>query len=131
MTKAQKAERAEAMARLREWLAPGDTVWCVLRHVSRSGMLRVIDFKVARKDGEACDFAHIGYNVALALGMRYDRKAEGVRVSGCGMDMGFHVVYNIGRALFPDGFKVEGRGRNGDTSGHDNDGGYALKHRWL
>ena len=45
--------------------------------------------------------------------------------------MGFEIVYNLGRKLFHDGFKVEGRGRNGDMSGHDNDGGYALKHRWL
>ena|ERR1035437_1828097 len=50
---------------------------------------------------------------------------------GCGMDMGFHLVYNLGRTLFPEGFKVEGRGRNGDASGWDKDGGYALKQRWI
>lgn len=73
------------------------------------------------------------------------------------MDMGFAVVYDLGRVMFPDGFGVAGkypngsdgrpttkemaakaveigatfRGRNGDPSGWDNDGGYALKQRWL
>ena len=68
--------------------------------------------------------------------------------------MGFEVVYNLGRQLFPKGFgtvsyggicpqtkeeaerlvatgKTSFCGRNGDKSGWDNDGGYALKHRWL
>lgn len=97
------------------------------------------------------------YHIALALDWKYDKDREGVKVSGCGMDMGFSVAYNLDRALFPDGFGVEGelplghkirpatkeeeakavekgatfRGRNGDVSGWDNDGGYALKQRWL
>ena len=47
------------------------------------------------------------------------------------MDMGFALVYELSRELYPKGFKVAGVGRNGDTSGHDKDGGYALKQRWL
>ena len=43
MTKAQMAERDEAIANLREILKPGDTVYTILRHVSKSGMSRVID----------------------------------------------------------------------------------------
>ena len=35
--------------------------------------------------------------------MTYNRKAEAIRVGGCGMDMGFHVVYNLSRALYRDG----------------------------
>ena len=42
MTKAQQAERDEAREKLRKWLKPGDTVYTVLRHVSRSGMMRTI-----------------------------------------------------------------------------------------
>lgn len=33
-----KTEQAEAFARLRDWLKPGDTVYTVLDSVSRSGM---------------------------------------------------------------------------------------------
>lgn len=47
------------------------------------------------------------------------------------MDMGFSVVYNLSSALFPDGFKTTGFGRNGDTSGWDKDGGYKLKQEWI
>jgi hypothetical protein len=36
---------------------------------------------------------------------------NGIKVGGCGMDMGFHVIYNISKTLFNDG--------------------YAIKHQWL
>jgi len=101
--------RAEAIERLRRWIRPGDTVYCILRHVSRSGLTRVIDLATVN-EGE---ILRVGYDAALALGWPYDRRHGGVRVSGCGMDMGFHLVYSLGHAL--------GAG----------DGAYALKHRWL
>ena len=49
-TKAQQAEQTEALKRLRAWIKPGDTIHCVLRHVSRSGMLRVIDLLKVEDD---------------------------------------------------------------------------------
>ena len=102
-----KKEQQLAIERLRKWIRPGDTIYCILRHVSRSGMMRVIDLVKVGEDGE---ILNIGYNAALALGWPYDRRREGVRVSGTGMDMGFHLVYSLGHALF---------------------GGAALNHRWL
>ncbi len=130
--KANKEEKEAAIQRLREWLKPGDTVFCILRHVSRSGMFRVIDLVVFdKKTGQ--DY-HLGYNAALAMGDGYDRKREGVRISGCGMDMGFALVYNLGATLWPD--EKENRkfkyhtGRNGDK-GPETSGGYFLKHRWM
>lgn len=147
LTKAegQRLQREHARAQLRKILKPGDTVNCILRHCSRSGMMRHIS--LLKGDEE------ITYYVALAMDEK--RADDGsIKVSGCGMDMGFHLVYNLGRILFPDGFGVKSvggirptskehaqqlvadgkttfRGRNFDTSGWDNDGGYALKHRWL
>jgi hypothetical protein len=73
------------------------------------------------------------------------------------MDMGWELVYTLGCYLWPEGFGIKGKlplgrtcrpatkekaalavskgaefyGRNGDTSGWDDDGGYALSHRWL
>jgi hypothetical protein len=119
-----KAMRKEYCKReLLSMLKPGDTVYCILRSVSRSGMQRQISLCVAT-DG----MRNIDSLAADLMGYPVDK---GIKVTGCGMDMGFHLVYNLGRCLFPEGFPVEGRGRNGDTSGHDNDGGYALKHSWL
>lgn len=124
----KNAEKDEAIARLREWIKPGATLYTILRHVSRSGMNRVIEVVQLREDGEV---RVLGFNIALAVGYSYDRQRDGIKVGGCGSDMGFEVVYNLGRVLFPDGFEVKGVGRNGDTSGWDNDGGYALRQRWL
>ena len=133
MTAAQvKSEKEEAREYLRGILKPGDTVYCILRNVSRSGMSRVIDLvTLAGKSATNNHIRGIGHVAAQALGQTYDPKREGIKIGGCGMDMGFELVYNLGRVLFPEGFKVEGRGRNGDTTGWDNDGGYALTHRWI
>lgn len=152
LTKAQQTAIQEAVRDLRVLLSPGDTIDCVLRHVSRSGMSRSISLYHRGKDGPR----DITYMVGLACGLKMDQRA-GLRVDGCGMDMGFHVVYGLGRTLFPDGFGVKGKygdnpyfrpdtkaiaelsvrhgakywGRNGDRSGWDDDGGYALRHNWL
>lgn len=156
MTKADKAEQQKAIAQLREWLKPGDTVYTILRNVSRSGMSREIGVAIMR-DGS---MLHPNYSVSKALDYRTGKR-DGIIMGGCGMDMGFALVYNLGRTLWPEGFGVEStkearkghtvrplspeaakkfqedphgykfRGRNGDTSGWDTDGGYALKHEWL
>ena len=73
----------------------------------------------------------ITWAVSRLLGESIDRNNGGVRVSGCGMDMCFHTVYNLGLVLFPDGFNTwPGYWRN-DPMDHDPDGGYALKYRTL
>ena len=116
-------KQEQAINYLRGLLKPGDTVRPVLRHVSKSGMFRLIDLYVVTHDG---GLQMISANAADAIGEKLDKKRQGIRVSGCGMDMGFSLVYNLGRVLFPDGFKVKGTGRNGDKSGWDKDGGHAL-----
>jgi hypothetical protein len=101
----------------------------VLRHCSASGMTRRIDV-YAVKDGEMLYLS--GICEALGIHKRSKNK-QGLVVGGCGMDMGFAVVYALGRIIFPDGFKLrKGEyGRNGDKTGYDTDGGYALKQEWL
>lgn len=137
MSRISKTQQAEAIARLRELVKPGDTLHTISRHVSRSGMRRVIDLKLIRADGEVL---HLGYNAALALGWSHDERHEGVKVSGGGMDMGFHLVYALGRTLFPDGFRCAGKDcpsndhANGDRNYRRHkhtDGGYAVRQRWL
>jgi hypothetical protein len=145
LPKAKEMQEAEAIVHLRSVLKPGDIVYTVLRHVSRSGMSRNIDLYYMAIEGGPCVAGHnngmyarpvwISGYVGHAIGSPQSRKnwerSQGLTVGGCGMDMGFHLVYSLGRVLFPDGFKVTGRGRNGDTSGHDKDGGYGLEHKWL
>lgn len=127
MTKKSDAEREEARTKLREWLKPGDTVYTVLRHVARSGMSRDISIVLIRPDGETL---HPNYSVAKAIGARLVNAHgyDAIRMGGCGQDMGFAIVYELGYALWPKGTGKPHGTRNGAP---DSDGGYALKHRWL
>ena len=55
-------------------------------------------------------------------------KQGGAIIQGCGMDMGFSLVYELGAYLWPEGTDKPHGTRNGEP---DSDGGYALNHRWL
>lgn len=98
--------KIEAKTRLKKMLPRGSKVYTVLRHRSRSGMSRTIQLiGFDKKDGRQLQY---GYNAAILLGWRYDRDADGVKVSGCGMDMGFHLVYELSSALYGDGYAIKG-----------------------
>lgn len=105
------------------------TVYTTCNHVSSSGMLRVIDCFVIR-DNKPVSVVHLIETYEL---YKQDNLRRGVRVSGCGMDMGFAVVYALSDAIFPKGFKYRKNEyhRNGDPGKRDRDGGYALKQEWL
>lgn len=130
-----KEDKARAFENLRAWLKPGDTVYTICRHVSSSGMSRVISLVVVlppKKKGDRVSMIHPNYAAAAVLGYPLVTKNghDGIRVGGCGMDMGFHLVYNLGRALWPNGDGKFTRDRNGDT-GPETDGGYLLRQEWL
>lgn len=122
--------KGNAIASLKKRLRAGDTVYHVCKQVSRSGMSRQITFFIADKDKK---IVCIDWEISHACGYTRDKNNGALKVSGCGMDMGFSVVYNLGRVLFPKGFKLakNQHGRNGDTSGIDKDGGYAFKSEWI
>lgn len=115
--KARKArEQREAADKLRDMLGDTPRVYTVLRHVSASGMSRDISLFVADADG----LHDITYTAAAVLGERV-RDVNGhraIRVGGCGMDMGFHLVYSLSWRLYG----------NADVAGDR--GGYAIEHRW-
>lgn len=117
-------DKMNALKDLRAMLKPGDTVYTRLNHCSRSGMMRVIDLFVIR-DNEP---RRITWSACQATGTAYNDRHEGMRMDGCGMDMGFAAVYHLGRVLWPVGTPEPHGTRNGEP---DRDGGYALKHRWL
>lgn len=129
MTKIERAsEKAESLAELRKLLAPGSTVYTVLRHVSSSGMSRRIDLYVILPDRDGKPRLQFlsGY-VGRVLGYKR-HKDGGLVVGGCGMDMGFHLVHSLGYAMWPDGTPAPHGRRNGVP---DSDGGYALRHEWI
>ncbi len=124
MPKVSATVRSDAIERLRSMLAPNDTIYTVLRHCSASGMSRSIDCYVMRDNAPVW----LSRLVSNATGFRWDDKREAVKVGGCGMDMGFHIVYTLGAVLWPEGTPEAHGMRNGEP---DRDGGYALKHRWM
>lgn len=108
MTKVSKERKEFCKERLLEILKPDDVVYCILRHVSRSGMTRIVDLYVLKDN----NLRWIGLKAADLLELPYtDKYGGGIKVSGVGMDMGFWLIHNLSRELFNDD--------------------YALKHRWL
>lgn len=123
---AKGAEAMQEYARqeLRKIIKPKMIVRCVLRKVSASGMSRDISFFIVEKGA----IRNIDGLISDACGYRISKHGAGLTVGGCGMDMGFSVVYSLGRALWPKGTRKPHGMRNGVP---DKDGGYALKHEWL
>jgi hypothetical protein len=118
LTKAQLAEQEDAREKLRELLPPGSTVYTVLRHVSRSGMMRAIDAYVIQDS----DPRWISRLAARATGDKFSEKYDAVEMGGCGMDMGFALVYGLSRTLYPQGFGCIGeRCPSNDHSNRDRD----------
>jgi hypothetical protein len=81
-----------------------------------------------------------GYAWSVGLGEGAhpnDQSDGGLKIGGCGMDMGFALVYALGRKLYPDGFDCAGeRCPSNDhcnrvEATHHKDGGYALRHAWI
>lgn len=148
--KYSKQEVEEARTQLLNWLKPGDTVYTILRDVSRSGMSRKISVLIQQK---GCGFIHPNYAVAAVLGYKLNSGFnDSITLGGCGMDMGFHLVYSLSSALFRGNFKCIGKKEGCPSNDHNNehmhernpqgcpiikkgqqhsDGGYALKQAWL
>lgn len=101
ITKAEQArlDREYSIERLlTHYLKPGDTVYTVLRKVSSSGMTRHYSLVVA-SNGKIDDITYyaskaIGWTLVESTGHR------AIKVSGCGMDMSFHLVSTLSAVLF-------------------------------
>lgn len=140
----KEQERLNAVNFLLDVIHPGDTVYTTLKHVSASGMSRSIAVIVMHE----CKPWNLTRMVAKACGWKVDDKHDGVRIGGCGMDMGYHLVYSLAGTLFREsGFYCTGK-EGCPANDHNNeryqgtpasftverrhsDAGYALSHRWL
>jgi hypothetical protein len=110
MTKYTKQDQQEARETLERMMPKGSTVYTILDSASASGMSRRIRL-VVFKDGTEL---HPNWSAAVILGRTLKRGLCGsdcIVCKGCGMDMGFELVYSLSQALYGDG--------------------YALNHRWL
>lgn len=107
--KYSKFDQEHALESLKNLVHENDTVYTILRHVSASGMMRVIDMVIFIYDeNRKTSFPyHIAYNAGVVMGESYDRNNRGLKISGCGMDMGFSAVYNLASVLFGDGYKLK------------------------
>jgi hypothetical protein len=73
------------------------TIYTIIRHVSKSGMTRVIDAMVIIDDTPI-----YLRTVAKDIGLKLDRKHGGITVRGTGMDMAWHLVSMFGSAIHND-----------------------------
>jgi hypothetical protein len=110
--KYNKDERNEQIQKLKNWFNQMEEkkVYCVLRNVSRSGMSRDIDFYIFLDNQKL----YLSYIIAGLLDYPFNDN-KGLKVSGCGMDMGFHVVYSLSSLLYKDKERA----------------GYKIKHEWI
>ena len=88
-------------------------VYTLGRHVSTSGMSRDISLYVVRNN----ELFNITYYASVALGWKLVERngSRAIRVTGAGMDMGFHLTYNLSSVLY---------------AGQDR-AGYVIKQRWI
>lgn len=124
MTKKEIAQ-AEAVKTLQEWgVLEGTTIYAKVVRVSASGMSRHVRLYITKGD----EIVDISYWSAKALEWGYagDGYREGIRVSGCGMDMLFHTVYSLSYAM---GYGAMNQTRDG-MERNDN-GKIGLRYRQL
>jgi hypothetical protein len=135
LMKIDKQEQQDAINRLKEILKPGDTIYTVVTHVSKSGMSRHIK-AYALKDNQ---LIWLNWYIEKILGWKR-ADDDATKVDGCGMDMGFELVYTLSSKLFPNGYECIGKKCpandhvNGDRNyepHHHNDGGYAIIQKWM
>ena len=111
----KQAEEEKARVHLLSILSKQETptLYTNLKHVSSSGMSR--DMKVLTvSNGQIVDVTY--YVGKLDIGILKERNGERViRVGGCGMDMGFHVVYTVSAVLY----------------GYEDRGAYTIRHEWI
>jgi hypothetical protein len=79
-----------------EYLNPGDTVYAILRHVSKNGMCRFIDLVVVKENRPL----RITWDAAKTLYMTYDHKHEAIPVKGCGFCPAHFLVADLAWWLF-------------------------------
>ena len=96
--KLSKERRAELVKFLRPFFGKNSLAYCSLKKCSNSGMYRHIQILATKKNR----IYNLSYYVADLCGFKFKDDTCAVGVSGCGMDMGFHVVSTMSHFLYRD-----------------------------
>ena len=92
----------DAIKFLKTKIKKGDTLYTQIRHVSQSGMTRHISVRQIKNNYPL----NWDYQISIALDWKLANK-QGIKVGGCGMDMGFHLIYTLSKILFNDGYAIK------------------------
>lgn len=89
-------EKERELKKLQDWIKPDQKVWTKVTHIAQSGMSRSIEpyIVVGR------DIINITYSVSVVLDLSIDQRHGGVRLSGCGMDMGYDLVDRLRYVMY-------------------------------
>lgn len=136
-TKAEQEARDDEQARacdlLRELLPVASDINIICTEYSRTGSTSA--YRVLIADKETGNIRDISSLVAVAIDAKRS-DAGAIKSGGWGLSRAFQIVYNLGRALYPDGALCTGESccsndhRNGDrdyTPHIHSDGGYAYR----
>lgn len=95
MTKKQRKldNKIYAEGRLDELLNSHQEIFCIIRHVSQSGMTRHISFFII--DNQDNKPLFLDNLISDYLDYRPNKSYSGLVVHGCGMDMAFSVVHHL------------------------------------
>lgn len=140
---------------LKNFLKPGTTVYTIMRFVSRTGATHSVSL-VAAKGGTILPLDDI--MVSSGMKLTPDNKFGGFKFTVSGYDTGKIAVYDLSRALYPNGFpclgtekcqspeheeyqpiidakrgggKIKNPRKNYAKGNKHTDGGFALLQEWL
>ena len=89
---------------LRDAFPEGSTAYTLVTKVAPSGMSRHIMVAGSRKKGHV---QNVSWYISELLDWTYKDNTRSVFVGGCGMDMGFHLVYTLSNILYDDGYAIK------------------------
>ena len=81
----------EAYDYFRTNLKKNETIYCIIKHVSQSGMTRHISFFYIRNN----EPRFITPRISDFLDYKMNKYHDAIVVGGCGMDMAFSVVHHL------------------------------------
>ena len=89
---------------LKDKFPKGSTAYTYVTKVAPTGMSRHIMVAGSDRKGHV---QNVSWYIAKLLDWKYKDNTRSVFVDGCGMDMGFHLVYTLSSKLYDDGYAIE------------------------
>tara|TARA_Y100001938_G_C7761811_1_gene268944 strand:- start:52 stop:360 length:309 start_codon:yes stop_codon:yes gene_type:complete len=97
-------DKKDIKKQLKKLFPKGSTAFTLVTKVAPSGMSRHI---LVTGSGRKGHVQNVSWYIAEFLDYKYKPDTRSVFVGGCGMDMGFHLVYTLSSVLYDDGYAIE------------------------